>query len=457
MKKKISILVAVIVAAIACLLLASCSNKGAPPYENYEKEGFTVHVRYDAGDGFFASSAHKIVVDSYNVSNYTVNENGKVSIKLNAPDDKARGDSNTFTPSNPKYFFAGWYKVREVVKNGEDEVLDINGNKVYTYSERWDFKNGRLEVDPNYTPDENGAAVTLYAAWIPEFTFKFCDFDGGVLGTYSFDPMYSKALELPTMDEKTGKWKLHKFPDVEGKTFSKVYLDPAGKEPVTLDKVTHTGQINLSNATATGNEMTLYVDYLDGEWISIYTADQFNSNVALTGNYIICNDLDFEGEDWNKLLMYGDFAGTINGNGYSLKNISATQSDFNEEYAGLFGTLTAGAKIMDLNFENVSFTIGAGYKSPGGSYGLFAGAVDGNAVLENVNISGMLYIGVSSYIKADTAIGLLCGEGDIKHLVDYSAIGVEALYPDSASDTPIKFEVIADTVIISAKKQDGTN
>lgn len=452
MKKKISFIIAAVVIVGACMLLASCGGKGAAPYEGYEKEGFDVSVKYDANGGYFATNT-SVIVDTYKVSD------GTTSIKLVAPDDTGRGSPNFFTASKSKYFLAGWYTNRVAHVDEEGNELDANGNiaeitgepVAYDYSGFWDFKNGKLQLDPNkdYSADE--PVITLYAAWIPEFSFKFCDLEGEVLGTYSFDPMYSKELDVPTWDKTTGALKLYKFPDVKGKTFNNVYLDPAGKELVTSSKITHTGVYDLSNATAVGNEMILYLDMLDGKWTNIYTAEQFINNVTLSGNYNIQADLDFAGISWSSTLMHGSFSGTINGNGYSFKNITAKQTETSQLYTGLFGNLTSDAKITDLSFENVSFTIGVGSRMQGASFGLFAGRISSGATLEGVSVSGKLSVTPSSLITSDTEIGLLCGMGDVGS-IDISSISAEALLPPDDYTDPIELVIDGNMVIVVIKR-----
>ena len=459
MKKRISILIAVIAVLTACVLLTSCGGKGAPPYEGYEKDGFNVSIRYDANGGLFATNT-SVIVDTYNVSNYTVDSEGMAGIKLIAPDDTVRQQPNYFTASKSKYFLAGWYTERVAHTDAEGNELDVNGNiakisgepVAYDYSGRWDFKNGRLKVDPNKDYSATVPVITLYAAWIPEFSYEFYDLDTGeLLSSYAFDPMYTKDIDVPVWDTTTGALKLNKFPDVKDKTFNNVYLDPAAENLVTDKKIVHTGVVDLSTATATGNVMKLYLDMLDGKWINVYTADQFLNNVTLSGNYNICQDLDFAGKSWSTLLMHGDFVGTINGNGYSFKNISATQTDTNQFNTGLFGNLTAEAEITDLSLENVSFTIGVGSRRQGASFGLFAGTIHSDATLEGVTVSGKLSVTPSSLITSATTIGLLCGMGEVGE-IDISSISAEALLPTDEYTDPIELDIDGNTVTVIIKQ-----
>ena len=112
--------------------------------------------------------------------------------------------------------------------------------------------------------------------------------------------------------------------------------------------------------------------------------------------------------------MYGNFSGTIQGNGHTISNVDLTQTNNSKVNAGLFGYLTETAKLTDLTFENVTFTIKAGTRVMGTNFGLLSGTISGEAVLENVEITNScLQIDSSCYFGVDEyAIGLVCGMGD---------------------------------------------
>ena len=101
----------------------------------------------------------------------------------------------------------------------------------------------------------------------------------------------------------------------------------------------------------------VYMDLLEGEWYQIYNAEQFIKNARPKGNYVIHADLDFEGEIWPSSLMYGNFAGAIQGNGHKISNVVIEQTNNSKLCSGLFGQLTETAVISDLTLENVTFTI----------------------------------------------------------------------------------------------------
>ncbi len=112
--------------------------------------------------------------------------------------------------------------------------------------------------------------------------------------------------------------------------------------------------------------------------------------------------------------MYGNFSGTIIGNGHTFKNIELTQTNNSKVNAGLFGNLTEKAKLSDITFENVTFTIKSGTRVVGTSYGLLAGTISNEAKLDKIKIlSSKLQIDSSCYFGVeDYSIGLVCGMGN---------------------------------------------
>ena len=106
-----------------------------------------------------------------------------------------------------------------------------------------------------------------------------------------------------------------------------------------------------------------------------------------------------------------------------------TETNNSKVNAGLFGYLTDTANVSDVNFENITFTIKAGTRKVGTSYGLFAGTISDKATLSGVNIlNSHLQIDSSCYFAVDDySIGLVCGIGNSSKLltaqIDCCAVG----------------------------------
>ncbi len=393
----------------ALVLMAGCAPKQTP-YEINDAENYSVSVKFDANGGFFTTNT-SVIVDSYDLTSGKDAGNGKVSFALIPTDHEARGN-DAFAPVNNGYFLAGWYRERIETAEG------------YTYSGKWDFETDRLEVDANAAYTSAEPVMTLYAAWLPMFQVEFKDLATGEnLGSYSFDPTLDTALQIPKWDPETGAIDMFKFPSREGYTYEAAYYDAEGTQSVTGDALVHPGSVDYATGTTTDHTMTLYLDWTEGEWFHIYNVEQFLDNASVSGSYVIHADLDFADEIWPTSLMYGAFSGTIQGNGHTFKNISLTQTNNSKVNAGLFGRLAETAVLEDVAFENVTFTIQAGTRVAGTSYGLLSGAIADTAVLKDVRVAdstlqidSRCYFGVEDY-----TIGLLCGMGNAD-LVDYSGI-----------------------------------
>ncbi len=412
MMKKIKSLVFALLSIAIVFLLSGCGET-ATPYETNDEEGYTVSVKFDANGGTFTTNT-SVIVDSFSSDNEYV--------ALIAPDDSRR-DNDAFTATKNGHFLAGWYKERT-------EKTDSNGEKIYEYSDKWDFETDVLKIDKNKEYSANTPALTLYAAWVPLFEIEFYSLDSGeLIDTIKYNPTDAKALEIPAWNEETGAVEMYDFPKREGYTYNKAFFDAEGTSELTGETLTHPGVVNLENATATDSVLKLYVDWTEGEWYRIYNIDQFKESASLKGNYELFTDLDFTDEIWPTTFVYGNFSGVIKGNGHTIKNVEITQTNNSKVNAGLFGYLTDTANISDVNFENITFTIKAGTRKVGTSYGLFAGTISDKATISNVNIlDSHLQIDSSCYFAVDDySIGLVCGMGDSSKIstaqIDCVAVG----------------------------------
>lgn len=390
--------------AAMLLILAGCAPE-ATPYEQNDADNYCVSVKFDANGGIFTTNT-SVIVDSWNPEQLP-----REGIALLSPDDPRRGN-DAFTAVNNGYFLAGWYAQR-----GESD----------TYAKPWNFETDRLTVDPDGTYTSAEPVLTLYAAWVPLFEVEFCDLASGeVLDRYTFNPLVESALTVPAWDEETGAIEMYKFPERSGYTFRKAYLDAQGTQAVEGETLTHTGTVDVATGTAENPVMRVYLDWTEGEWYHIYNVEQFLDNASVSGSYELHADLDFEGEIWPSSLMYGNFSGTIRGNGHTVKNVTLEQTNNSKVNAGLFGHLTETASITDLTFENVTFTIKAGTRMAGTSFGLFAGSISAGAKIEGVAIlDSRLLIHSGCYFGSDDyTIGLVCGMGSAD--IDPAGITCEA-------------------------------
>ena len=131
----------------------------------------------------------------------------------------------------------------------------------------------------------------------------------------------------------------------------------------------------------------------------IKTADELQAmKDNLSGKYILMNDIDLSGYNWDAVGVYdtNPFTGELNGNGYVISNLKINKPT--EDYQGLFGYVVNGT-LKNIALENVDVT---GAEGVGG----LAGGIQGN--ITNSYSTGS--------VTGDVAVGGLAGgilQGDI--------------------------------------------
>ncbi|KHD37442.1 hypothetical protein NL50_04505 [Clostridium acetobutylicum] len=126
----------------------------------------------------------------------------------------------------------------------------------------------------------------------------------------------------------------------------------------------------------------------------ISTVEQLeNIKYQLGGSYRLSNDIDLSGVNWTALgnLSNLPFKGTLDGAGYSIKNLSMNRLGNN--YTGLFNYLS-GATIKNLKLDNVNII--------GGNYTGALAAYSAGSTIDNCSVSGT----VNGYTYTGGLIGL---------------------------------------------------
>ncbi len=437
MKKRIKSILIPFMLLATLLFVTACAEK-VGHYDGLDAQGMTVSVRFDANGGTFTTNVDTIV-DAYDTKTLPTDSNGNYVLSLLDPNNEGRGSNNKYLATKDDYFLAGWYTKRE--ETGEK---DIKGNPIYSYEGKWDFENDTELVKISDLLTSNEPVLTLYAAWVPRYEIKFLTFDGEQVGkTYTFNPLTVGAndLKVPCWNDE-GAMEMYKFEEKEGYTFSAAYYDKEKTRPVT-DTVIHTGNFDEATGTATNTSMEIYVEYVKGNWYHVYNVEQFKQYATSQNSLILHTDLDFENKSWSNNWPTSAFVGTIEGNGHTISNVKVIQDDTDAMYTGLFGSLTETAVIKDLHFTNVTFVLQNGPKLPGTTYGLLAGSVHEDAVLDNVTItdSKIQLDAENFYVRnSNYSVGLIFGDG-YDDQVDYSGISCEIINQDPEKP---KFEIKKD-------------
>lgn len=416
MKKRMKLLTAAGLILLLGLCCTACGNEWDAPYPALDDEGYTVSVKYDANGGVFAGTNNVTVVDVFNPDNAKTNAKGEKEFSLLSPDDPLRGKESAFSISRNGYIFVGWYTERTLRVDGSGNALDEYGiptsasgrEQGYVYKNRWDFDKDVLTVAADAKTSSDTPVMTLYAAWVPYYVFELYAPDATTGEMTLYDTAQMVSLEVPSWNDKTGKMDMGNFPKREGMTFDSAYLDAEMKTPLTE---TLTGTIDYETGVSTKSTFKVYTRWTEGTWFKIHTAEQFIQNSRIDGSYIICADLDFSGMAWNAGLSKGVFTGTILGNGHTFSNINAIQTDISQSRGGLFGALDGNARVEDLTFENVTYTLNVGSRVAAPTFGLLAGTIAETTTLSDVTVSGSLLISDACYPSDEYQIGLLSGNG----------------------------------------------
>lgn len=422
MKLRSKLLLLASLLLLSGIALTACTDNWGAPYPSLDEQGYTVSVKFDANGGVFAGTNDVTVVDVFSPANAETGADGKKQFHLLSPDDPLRKEG-AFTISRTGYFLAGWYTERALRTDEGGTPLDecgvptsVSGKEQgYTYKGLWNFDTDTLDLTIDGTESSETPALTLYAAWIPYLHYEFYTDTGAYV-----DAVDLINLDAPAWNETSGKMDLKRFPARSGMTLDGAFLDAACTVPMT-ETIVGASYVDYETGTTSTPSVKIYTKWLTGDWFRIHTAKQFFQNSRPDGNYVLCADLDFSDTVWAPALANGRFTGSIHGNGHKMSNISVVQGDVSKTSGGLFGTLDASAVLENVTFENVSYTVGAGSRMQGASFGLLAGTVADGATLSDFRISGVLCISEACYPQSDYRIGLLCGIGNLPD-IDLSGI-----------------------------------
>lgn len=437
MKKNLKIIL-----GLGCLafLFAGAACKEKTKEEELRDQGYAICVSYDANGGSFLNRPGVTIQDWIDPAKYQKDSEGVIHVKLLEPTDPSRptsgSDKVTLTKAN--YFFAGWYKTREVklvngvpvdgsgreLKLKEDgtyvyaelgeEEEEASVTPAYVYSDYWNFETDTFD----YSEDDGDVSMTLYAGWVPFYEFNYYYEENGVwtklAQTTTFDFKTTNAVGSATADKDTiwlpcwnnGAMQYnfeyadkspYKFPNIEGTTFAAAYLDEACTQQITTESFEHQGTLELETCTAVNRVQNIYIKATEGVQYYISNAEQLIEYADPDAYYEIMSDLDFKGRAWPTAFETGTFTGKMyatEGNNFTLRNVVATHSSQSSLVGGLFGEIAKGAEIRNLTFDNATLDlVYTGQRLRDTSFGLFAGIIYDGAIIENVAIGGTFKIG----------------------------------------------------------------
>lgn len=362
--KKYNLKVLICLAALlaAMFVLAACDKYGAAHYD------YLVTFNYNVVDA--NGNPRDDIAEQY----LGVQKDSLISIK---PGYSDRFDEVKING----YYVEGWYLA---VDANEDGVPDRGADGKVVLGKKWDFAKDRV--------NEN---ITLYANMKHSATLFIID-KAQADKVAQIQQRIEEGVNFMTMTdaEKEGYGIVAKtrdgdnikkptagsmLPAKKGYTWLETYYtDPectevfAWDEPIVLE-----------------NDVFLYVDFIEGSWSLIRTANDFIKSVDGTKKMWVMNDIDFTGVDYVGYNVNVE----INGNGFTLRNIKLQQTATRQSTnMGLFKTIGALANIHDLNIDNakVEITLNVSITTQV-NIGFFAGEAYAGARLKNINVTASTY------------------------------------------------------------------
>ena len=136
----------------------------------------------------------------------------------------------------------------------------------------------------------------------------------------------------------------------------------------------------------------------DGNTYEVYNADGLLAwNKAVQGNLslncTLTDNIDLTGIDWTPIGdYYNRYTGTFDGGGYTIKNLTITQSG---NYVGMIDFLGEGGTVKNVTLENVNITGNRNMIGGGDCVGSVVGDNYGTVIActASGNVSGTLYVG----------------------------------------------------------------
>lgn len=232
-------------------------------------------------------------------------------------------------------------------------LLKTGGSAITAYGHCWSLSHNPTVND---TKSDNGGtqAICEFSSAVTNLavgtTYYVRAYATNALGT-----SYSDEVAVTTQDVASNKWDGNIASAFEGG--SGTAADPY--------------QIT------TGGQLLLIKDYYDK-------------------NFVLAANIDLDNKNW---LPIPDFTGTLDGAGYTIRNLQVSRTDDGQ---GLFAKISGNAAVKNLNIKGVYIKAGSN-----DNIGALAGVINGKSILiENINV----ILTENSLILGNDAVGGIVGE-----------------------------------------------
>lgn len=351
---------------------------GAPATRVSEKEDGN-SSKFDADDKFAVQ-----IDDKGKVGTYTVQDDGS-----------AEAETPLYWSDCNDHTVTAWYPAT----NGTIDLIDQTNGLAYLLSGAGTgdyqtpvtltFTHQLAKVRVTPTGDALGEVQSLQL-----YTYTQCTYEKGTVVQGSQEGWIEmKQCEYTENGNAITCWEANVVPGytitklqangTEERNLSAAITPEAGKfYNITLNKdkgYTDDGQGNYTVTSAEG--LKNIAKLVNEEW-------KLGINITLTA------DIDLKGIDWTPIgIDYNhQYTGTFNGGGHTITGLTVTGSN---EYAGLFGRIGSGGKVMNVKLEGVQIESDNEMSAVGGVVGYSYGNI------ENCSVSGS----VSSNSTAGGVVG----------------------------------------------------
>lgn len=330
---------------------------------------------------------------------FAVQINGEEGIYIVQDNNTVKAETPLYWSDTGEHTVTAWYPATGGTLDLSDQSQSLayllygTGSGNYQTQVTLNFTHALAKVRVTPTADALGEVQSLQL-----YTYTQCTYEKGKAGQGSQEGWIEmKPCEYTENGATINCWEANVVPGytitklrangTEERNLSAAITPEAGKfYNITLNKdkgYTDDGQGNYTVTSAEG--LKNIAELVNEEW-------------KLDINIILTNNIDLTGIDWTPIgtSFSNSYTGTFNGGGHTITGLTVTGSN---EYAGLFGRIGSGGKVMNVKLEGVQIESDNEMSAVGGVVGYSYGNI------ENCSVSGS----VSSNSTAGGVVGAQLG------------------------------------------------
>ena len=330
---------------------------------------------------------------------FAVQINGEEGIYIVQDNNTVKAETLLYWSDTGEHTVTAWYPATGGTLDLSDQSQSLayllygTGSGNYQTQVTLNFTHALAKVRITPSDDALGEVQSLQL-----YTYTQCNYEKGKAGQGSQEGWIEmKKCEYTENGATITCWEANVVPGyaisklrangTEERNLSAAFTPEAGKfYNITLNKdkgYTDDGQGNYTVTSAEG--LKNIAELVNEEW-------------KLDINIILTNNIDLTGIDWTPIgtSFSNSYTGTFNGGGHTITGLTVTGSN---EYAGLFGRIGSGGKVMNVKLEGVQIESDNEMSAVGGVVGYSYGNI------ENCSVSGS----VSSNSTAGGVVGAQLG------------------------------------------------